>query len=91
MHLLMALVMAAMAWHWWRMLPWTAQLVFFAAATLWFIGVAIALRVGRFEREQLVHPAWHQVVHAIMMASMTWMVAVMPPVATTTRCRRSRW
>ena len=78
-HLVMALVMAAMAWHFWRMLPWTAQLVFFGAATLWFIGVAVALRVGRFEPDQLAHPAWHQVVHAVMMASMVWMVAVMPP------------
>lgn len=79
-HLLMALVMVAMAWPWWRTLPWLPQLVLFAVSTLWFVAVAIAQRLGRFEPAQLgCHPAWHQAVHAVMMGSMTWMVAVMPP------------
>lgn len=79
-HLLMALVMVAMTWPWWRALPWLPQLVLFSVSTLWFIGVTIAQRLGRFEPQQLgCHPAWHQGVHAVMMGSMTWMVAVMPP------------
>lgn len=80
LHLLMALVMAAMAWPWWYSLPWLAQLIIFAFSTLWFLAVGLGQWLGRFEPEQLgCHPAWHQVVHALMMGAMTWMVAVMPP------------
>lgn len=79
-HILMALVMLAMTWPWWRVLPWTPQLIIFAVSTLWFLGVAVAQWSGRFKPEQVgCHPGWHQFVHAVMMGSMTWMVAVMPP------------
>ena len=79
-HLLMAVVMLAMVWPWWRAIAWLPQLVVFAVATVWFLAVWLGQVLGRFEQDQLGgHPAWHQLVHALMMGSMTWMVAVMPP------------
>lgn len=82
LHVVMALVMIAMAWPWWAALPWAAQLVGFALATAWFLAVWLGQVLGRFEPAQLdCHPAWHQLVHALMMGAMTWMVASMPPAA----------
>lgn len=80
LHLAMALVMIAMSWPVWNSLPWRLQLVFFMAATLWFVVLAL-LRVVR------VLPAatgrhrhlWHELCHAVMMGAMTWMVWAMPP------------
>lgn len=61
LHLLMALVMAAMAWPWWYSLPWLAQLIIFAFSTLWFSPSALASGSAEFDPEQLgCHPAWHQ-------------------------------
>lgn len=80
LHVLMALDMIAMAWPWWELIPWWPQLILFGAATLWFLIMAV-LRARRVVPKGAVvgHSAWHQVVHALMMGAMVWMVAVMAP------------
>lgn len=80
LHALMALDMVAMAWPWWEVIPWWPQLILFSVATGWFLVMAL-LRARRIvPRDAVVgHTAWHQLVHALMMGAMVWMVAVMAP------------
>lgn len=74
-HLLMALVMVAMAWPWWWNLPWLAQLIAFTLGAAWFAILAAREAVGQHHRGGV----WHQLLHVVMMLAMVWMVAVMPP------------
>jgi hypothetical protein len=67
LHVLMAVAMIAMAWPAGAGLPTTGPMLFFLAATLWFILIALA-------------QAGHRGVnayHAAMMLAMAWMYAVM--------------
>ena len=67
LHALMAIAMAAMAWPRGADLPATGPLLFFLLATVWFI----ALTLGRPGHRRT------NVYHAVMMAAMAWMYAVM--------------
>lgn len=79
LHVVMSAVMVAMVWPWWDHLPRVLLLIFFAAATAWFLlmmvlqaaGIAAAGRHGRLG-------LWYRSLHAVMMAAMVWMIAVMP-------------
>ncbi len=77
-HLAMSLDMVAMAWPWWEMVPWRAQIVVFSAATLWYAALAL-FGSRRVSLGTGPHPRWHQLMHAVMMGAMVWMVAAMPP------------
>ncbi len=69
LHIVMAGAMAVMAWPWGAALPTVAPMVFFLAATVWFVAVT-AGPAG----------AGHRVAgsyHALMMLAMAWMYAVM--------------
>lgn len=83
LHLAMAVVMVAMAWPWWDRLPWLPQLLLFSVATLWFLAMAVLRSRKTISGHDVVgHKARHQLVHALMMGSMVWMVAVMAPCET---------
>ena len=79
LHLVMSLVMVAMCWPWWSLLPAVPQTLFFSAGAVWFVAIAI-LQVRRRTTRAGVggHSAWHQVTHAVMMLSMVWMILAMP-------------
>ncbi|ART71531.1 DUF5134 domain-containing protein [Mycobacterium dioxanotrophicus] len=67
LHFVMAVAMAVMAWPRGAALPTTGPMVFFAAATVWFVAITVAT-------------ARHRAVagyHAFMMLAMAWMYAVM--------------
>jgi hypothetical protein len=65
-HVVMGLAMVAMVWG--AALPIWLQVAFFAAATIWFAGVATVPHRGQDFR------ALH---HALMAAAMVWMVVTM--------------
>ncbi len=67
LHFVMAVAMAVMAWPRGAALPTTGPMVFFLAATVWFVVVALA------ESGHRVSNAYH----ASMMLAMAWMYAVM--------------
>jgi Domain of unknown function (DUF5134) len=67
LHALMAIAMAVMAWPRGADLPATGPLLFFLLASVWFI----ALTLGRPGHRRA------NVYHAVMMAAMAWMYAVM--------------
>ncbi|CAN5705188.1 DUF5134 domain-containing protein [soil metagenome] len=69
LHLVMAVAMIVMAWPFGMTLPTRPPLVFFVVAALWFAGVAVA-SAGPVERLGNEY-------HAVMMAAMAWMYAVM--------------
>lgn len=78
LHAAMSVVMAVMAWPWWNALPAIPQIIFFSAATLWYLVMLIMQTTGKVTQQSLGgHSTWHQAVHAIMMLAMVWMVAVM--------------
>lgn len=80
LHLVMAVVMVAMAWPWWGYVPALPQVVFFVAATIWFGVLAVLLasrRVSHYDTG--CHGPLHQVSHAASMLAMVWMVVVMAP------------
>jgi len=67
LHFVMAVAMTVMAWPRGAALPTTGPMVFFLAATVWFVVVALA-------------ESGHRIVnayHASMMLAMSWMYAVM--------------
>lgn len=77
-HTAMCVVMAAMVWPWWATWPRAIQLAVFVAAAGFFLlmtvlqvaGVAAPGRHGTLG-------LWYRPVHAVMMAAMVWMIAVM--------------
>lgn len=88
LHLGMNLGMVAMAWPWWSRLPVVPQLVFFAAAAVFFASAAGWHAVDGLPSGEPVQQRWAghhqdasvQAVHAVMMLAMVWAVAVMSPV-----------
>jgi hypothetical protein len=75
-HVAMSVLMVPMAWPWGMHLPATPQIVLFGLATLWFLALAIGsarFRAGRSHGGRLA-----QLHHAVVMAAMVWMVALMP-------------
>lgn len=77
-HLLMSVAMIAMAWPGGVGLLPVPQLVVFGAATAWFL--VLALSFGRAWSTATHHELHGRLVywyHAVMMASMVWMLAVM--------------
>ncbi|MED5813219.1 DUF5134 domain-containing protein [Mycolicibacterium sp. 050232] len=66
-HLVMAVAMAVMAWPRGAELPTKAPMLFFLAATLWFL-VIVPTQIGH---------RLSNVYHAAMMLAMAWMYAVM--------------
>lgn len=77
-HVAMSLDMVAMAWPWWESIPWHVEMVVFIAATAWY-GFLTLADVTRLRVDAGPHPWWHQLMHAVMMGAMVWMVAAMPP------------
>lgn len=77
-HVAMSADMVAMSWPWWEAVPWRAELIVFVAATGWYV-LLTALAAARTRIDLGPHPWWHQLMHAVMMAAMVWMVAAMPP------------
>jgi hypothetical protein len=67
LHFVMAVAMAVMAWPRGAALPTTGPMVFFLAATVWFVVVALAESGHRASNAY----------HASMMLAMAWMYAVM--------------
>lgn len=67
LHFVMAVAMAVMAWPAGAALPTTGPVVFFLAATAWFVVVALAVSGHRLVNAY----------HASMMLAMAWMYAVM--------------
>lgn len=79
LHVVMSADMIAMAWPWWDHIPWLPQVLFFGLATVWFLVLwALSLKNTAITTT-LGHPPSHQFMHALMMAAMAWMVAVMVP------------
>jgi len=77
-HVAMSADMVAMSWPWWDAVPWRVELAVFVAATGWYV-LLTALAAARARIDLGPHPWWHQLMHAVMMAAMVWMVAGMPP------------
>jgi len=79
LHLVMSVVMVAMCWPWWSLLPQVPQTLFFSAGVVWFGAIAILQARRRITRSAAGgHSAWHQVAHAAMMLAMVWMILAMP-------------
>ena len=79
LHLVMSVVMVAMCWPWWSVLPAVPQTLFFSAGMVWFGAIALLQARRRIPRAAVGgHSAWHQVAHAVMMAAMVWMILAMP-------------
>jgi hypothetical protein len=70
LHFVMSVAMIVMAWSAGTQLPTHELMVFFGLAAIWFIGLAVADASG--VRARLVDSY-----HAVMMAAMVWMFAVM--------------
>ena len=70
LHLAMSVAMIVMAWPAGLAVPNRPLLAFFLLATLWFIGMAVAASPGPVQRLANEY-------HAVMMAAMAWMYAVM--------------
>lgn len=78
LHVVMSVVMVAMAWPWWLNLPNTPQVVFFTAAAGWFVLMFLGQSAPRMPRWcSDGHAPWHQVTHVVMMLTMVWMVVSM--------------
>ncbi|SFE05313.1 protein of unknown function [Actinacidiphila alni] len=78
LHACMALAMTVMVWPWGAHVPAAPQAVFFGLAAVWFL-VPLALGPVRSRHTGAPpHPPAHAVPHAVMMAGMAWMAAVMP-------------
>lgn len=67
LHLVMAVAMAVMAWPWGLAVPNTPSMLFFLAATVWFVIMTLAQSGHRLVNAY----------HAAMMLGMAWMYAVM--------------
>ncbi|KUF06078.1 DUF5134 domain-containing protein [Leucobacter sp. G161] len=79
LHLVMGLVMVAMCWPWWSLLPAIPQTLCFSAGAVWFVAIAILQVRRRITRAAVGgHSAWHQAAHAVMMLAMVWMILAMP-------------
>lgn len=79
LHFLMSVVMVAMCWPWWSLIPAVPQIVVFAIGAVWFLLLAILQTRSALPRAAGAgHGAWHQLAHAIMMLAMVWMVVAMP-------------
>lgn len=70
LHITMAVAMVTMAWPFANGWPTIGPMVFFIAAALWFVGVGVAIAGTRAER---IADGYH----AVMMAAMAWMYALM--------------
>jgi hypothetical protein len=70
LHLVMSMAMIVMVWPFGMNLPTFPPMVFFVLAALWFAGLGAA--VSTKVRDRLVNAY-----HAVMMAAMAWMYAVM--------------
>jgi len=71
----MSLVMLAMAWPWWDVIPAGWQFGFFSSATVWYLGVIVLLLTRKITAAALGgHGIFHQLAHVVMMFSMAWMV-----------------
>lgn len=73
LHAVMGLSMIAMAWPWGMDAPALPQVVVFAAGTVWFVCSVPFRGDGGFRPKKLLGT----LLHAVMMAAMAWMVAVM--------------
>lgn len=79
LHLVMSVVMVAMCWPWWSLLPAVPQTLFFSAGAVWFVAIALLQVRRRITRATVGgHSAWHQAAHAVMMLAMVWMILAMP-------------
>lgn len=78
-HVLMSLSMVAMAWPWGTAVPVLPQVLLFAAASVWFVLMAVLPpdRPPR-NREHTDRGAWLPWLHVVMMVSMVWMLLAMP-------------
>lgn len=79
LHAAMSAGMAAMAWPWWERVPWLAQVVFFACATLWYLVLCAIAAHAPAARQRCGGGPDHQFMHAVMMGAMAWMVVAMAP------------
>lgn len=79
LHVVMSLDMAVMAWPWWTQVPWSSQVAFFAAATLWYLVLGGMTARSRHRAQRWGGGPAHQLMHALMMGAMTWMVLAMAP------------
>jgi Domain of unknown function (DUF5134) len=70
LHLAMSVAMIVMAWPAGLAVPNRPPLVFFLLAALWFVGMAVAASPDPIQRLANEY-------HAVMMAAMAWMYAVM--------------
>lgn len=83
LHIGMSLGMVLMCWPWWSQLPALPQLIAFGGAAGWFAALYLAQVFRRLPRRAVGdHEPVHQVVHAMMMLAMVWMVAAMAPGST---------
>jgi hypothetical protein len=76
LHLAMSAAMIAMTWPWGMVLPTTPQVMVFTLATGWFLLLMVNRRLSSACGDGH-KPQWHAH-HALMMASMVWMIATMP-------------
>ncbi|MFJ3895390.1 DUF5134 domain-containing protein [Streptomyces sp. NPDC090083] len=73
LHAVMGLSMIAMVWPWGMDVPALPQVLVFTAGAVWFV-VSVPFRAdGGFRPRKLLGT----LLHAVMMAAMAWMVAVM--------------
>ncbi|MFJ8490458.1 DUF5134 domain-containing protein [Streptomyces sp. NPDC094038] len=79
LHAVMGLSMIAMVWPWGMDVPALPQVVVFAAGAVWFVGSVPFRADGGFHPRKLLGTLFH----AVMMAAMAWMVAVMDSGGTT--------
>jgi hypothetical protein len=70
LHLVMSVAMIVMAWPAGLAVPNRPPLAFFLLGALWFVGMAVAASPGPVQRLDNEY-------HAVMMAAMAWMYAVM--------------
>ncbi|OZD10397.1 DUF5134 domain-containing protein [Rhodococcus sp. 05-2256-B2] len=79
LHLSMCTAMIAMAWPWGDSVPLLPQGVFFSAATVWFTVSAFGIRSATKNSiaGASAHGSMTNIYHAVMMAAMVWMLAVM--------------
>jgi len=77
LHIAMSSGMIAMTWPWGMSLAAWPQIILFALAALWFAGLGVAEQAGWLRRGLLEHSAVLQYFHAVMMATMCWMLIAM--------------